>query len=106
MNQQESTQLIIKAKKISGNCPVYNVGDQTIIDGPMIDLENSDAVCIHALFSLGPFILALREGINPDELGLANSKDIPAHFQCLDPGKPYTNGGTVLFEVKRKLIKR
>ncbi|MGV9172924.1 MAG: TIGR04076 family protein [Promethearchaeia archaeon] len=88
--------------KIEGHCPVFHKGDVMIIDGPTIDLKNSDAVCIHALFSLGPFITALREGIKPKKLGLSKREEGPAYYQCLDPGHEYTDGGTVLFVVKRK----
>lgn len=96
-------QLILEVMKIEGNCPVYQIGDKIIIEGPTIDLEKSDAVCIHALFCLGPFLMALREGISPESLGLSKEDEGPAYFQCLDPGKPYTNGGTVLFKVMSKL---
>jgi uncharacterized repeat protein (TIGR04076 family) len=91
--------LIIKAIHIKGNCPVYNLGDKTIIDGPEINLKESDKVCIHALFALGTFIVALREGLDPKPLGLAKEENKKAYFQCLDPGQPYTNGGTVTFEI-------
>ncbi|MFO8017540.1 MAG: TIGR04076 family protein [Promethearchaeia archaeon] len=93
--------LEIRAIKIEGDCPVFQKGDVMIIDGPTIDLKGSDAVCIHALFSLGPFIMALREGIPPKKLGLSKKEKGAAYYQCLDPGKEYTEGGTVLFEVKR-----
>jgi hypothetical protein len=53
--------------------------------------------------------MALREGVPPAPLGLSKKKDGDAYFHCLDPGKPYTNGGTVLFKVstsqKRELPK-
>lgn len=91
--------LILEVINIEGNCPVYNLGDKTIIRGPTIDLDKSDAVCVHALFCLGPFLMALREGVSPMDLGLSAEKEDFAHFQCLDPGKPYTDGGTVLFKV-------
>ncbi|MBD3341234.1 MAG: TIGR04076 family protein [Candidatus Lokiarchaeota archaeon] len=94
--------LTITVKKIEGTCPVYNVGDKTVINGPEIDLKMSDSVCIHALFSLGTFIVALREGVNPKNIGLSNKDDGSAYFQCPDPGKPYTDGGTVLFEIKQE----
>jgi uncharacterized repeat protein (TIGR04076 family) len=101
--------LIFEAIKVEGKCPVYSVGDRTVIKGPTIDLKNSDGVCVHALFCLGPFLMALREGVPPAHLGLSKKKDGDAYFHCLDPGKPYTNGGTVLFKVstsqKRELPK-
>lgn len=94
--------LVITAKKITGKCPVYKENWKTVICGPNIDLEQSDAVCIHALGCLATFSVALRAGIPPSSVGLAKAgKDEVAYFQCLDPGPPYTDGGTVLFEVKR-----
>ena len=103
MNENLSPKkLILKAVKIKGNCPVYKLGDKTVIEGPEINLEESDKVCVHALFSLGSFIVALREGINPQSLGLTKVNDNKAYYQCLDPGPPYTEGGTVTFEVKRE----
>jgi len=37
--------LIITAVEIKGNCPVYNIGDKMVIEGPEINLEASDKVC-------------------------------------------------------------
>ena len=91
--------LIIEAVKIKGNCPVFNLGDKMVINGPEINLKESNKVCIHALFSLGTFIIALREGINPQSVGLTKKNNKKAYYQCLDPGPPYTDGGTVIFEV-------
>jgi uncharacterized repeat protein (TIGR04076 family) len=91
--------LTFKAVRINGKCPVYNIGEKTVINGPFIDLENSDKVCVHALLSLGSFIVALREGIDPMSVGLSKNQEGPAYFQCLDPGPPWTDGGTILFEV-------
>ena len=100
MKENSSTKkLIIKAIEIKGNCPVYKIGDKTVIEGPEIDLKQSDKVCIHAISCLGNFIVALREGLNPQSLGLAKEENKKAYYQCLDPGTPYTNGGTVIFEV-------
>ena len=96
---QSPKKLIIKAVEINGNCPVYNIGDKTVIEGPEINLKESDKVCIHALFSLGTFIVALREGINPQSLGLTKDDNNKAYYQCLDPGPPFTEGGTVIFEI-------
>ncbi len=89
--------LEIKVTEIRGKCPVFNVGDRITIKGPRIDLENTDAVCTHAFASLLPYIVALRKGIKPSELGLGRGDK--AYVQCLDPGPPYTDGGTVIFEI-------
>jgi len=98
--------LIIKVKEIRGTCPVFKPGDKIVIDGPEINLKESDAVCIHALSNLSTVIVALREGIHPYKLGLAPTEDSKvAYYRCFDPGPPYTEGGTVLFEVKREQLK-
>ena len=89
--------LEIKVKEIRGKCPVFNVGDRITIKGPEIDLKNTDAICTHAFASLLPYIVALRKGIKPSELGLG--REDKAYVQCLDPGPPYTDGGTVIFEI-------
>lgn len=56
-----------------------------MIDGPTINLEETDAVCTHALASLLPYIVVLRKGIKPKELGLGKGEK--AYVQCPDPGR-------------------
>ncbi|WP_324735046.1 TIGR04076 family protein [Thermococcus sp. SY098] len=89
--------LIINVIEIRGKCPVFKVGDRIVIEGPQVKLEETDAICTHAFASLIPYIVALRKGIKPSELGLG--KKDKAYVQCLDPGPPYTEGGTVIFEI-------
>ena len=89
--------LIIKVAEIRGKCPVYNVEDKIVIDGPRIDMERTDTICIHALPSLLHYVVALREGIDPRKLVLSKEKDV-AYIQCVDPGEPYTECGTVIFK--------
>ena len=90
----------IRVCEIRGICPVYKVGERMIIDGPRILLDKTDAVCVHALSTLLHYIVALEEGADPVKLGLSKNKG-HAYLQCVDPGKPYTDGGTVIFEVRR-----
>ncbi len=92
--------LEIKVCEIKGICPVYKVGDRAIIDGPRILLDKTDAVCVHALSTLLHYVVALDEGADPVKLGLSKDKG-HAYMQCVDPGKPYTEGGTVIFEVRK-----
>jgi uncharacterized repeat protein (TIGR04076 family) len=94
--------LKIEVCEVKGKCPVYKVGDQIIIDDPKIVLNQTDALCTHALSSLLHYTLALEEGVNPVKLGLSKPGDEEhAYIQYMDPGKPYTNGGTVIFKCKR-----
>ena len=92
--------LEIKVCEIRGSCPVYKVSDRMIIDGPRILLDKTDAVCIHALSTLLHYVVALDEGADPVKLGLSMNKE-HAYMQCVDPGAPYTEGGTVIFECHR-----
>jgi len=92
--------LIIEVSEIKGKCPVYKKGDKIVIDGPEIVLEETDAICIHALAPLLHYAVALRDGADPRKLGLSKEKDV-AYIQCVDPGEPYTEGGTVIFKCYR-----
>ena len=94
--------LEIIVKDIKGKCAVHNIGDRIVISGPEIDLKSTDKICIHALPSLLHYAVALREGTDPVTLGLATEGD-SAFISCPDPGAPYTEGGTVIFEVRRTI---
>jgi uncharacterized repeat protein (TIGR04076 family) len=95
--------LIIKVKEIKGKCPVFKVGDQIVIESPKIVIDETSSLCIHALGCMLSMIVPLSHGISFKELGLTkNEKEERGYIQCLDPGEPYTSGGTVLFEIKRE----
>ncbi|MFX1295299.1 MAG: TIGR04076 family protein [Promethearchaeota archaeon] len=102
MNLTQSNRLEILVKKIRGICPVYKLGDKMVIEGPSIKLDETNAICVHAFSCLSTFLGALRGGVDPKVLGLAKESGDTAYYQCLDPGEPYTAGGTVLFEIKIK----
>ena len=94
--------LEIEVCEVRGKCPVYKVGDKIVVDDPVIVLDKTDALCTHALSSLLHYVLALERGADPVELGLSKPDDREhAYIQCLDPGPPYTHGGTVVFKIKR-----
>ncbi|MDH5733512.1 MAG: TIGR04076 family protein [Candidatus Bathyarchaeota archaeon] len=92
--------LEIEVCEIRGKCPVHKVGDRIVIDGPRIVLEETDAVCVHALSSLLHYNIALDEDVDPRKLGLSKERS-KAYIQCPDPGEPYTSGGTVIFKCCR-----
>jgi len=94
--------LEIRVAEVRGYCPVYKVGDKIMIDDPKIVLEKTDALCTHALSSLLHYVLVLERGADPIELGLSKPEDKKhAYIQCVDPGKPYTMGGTVIFKIRK-----
>jgi len=92
--------LRIEVCEIKGKCPVHKVGDKIVIDGPKIVIEQTDAVCVHALSSLLHYVVALEEDVDPRKLGLSKERG-KAYIHCVDPGEPYTNGGTVVFKCQR-----
>ena len=94
--------LEITVHHIKGTCPVHKVGDKITIKNPNIVLEETNALCTHALPTILHYSLILEYSWCPLKLGLTKEDDQEhAYFQCLDPGPPYTNGGTVIFQVKR-----
>jgi len=94
--------LEIVVHEIRGYCPVYKVGDKIVIDDPEIVLERTDALCIHALENILHYALILEYDWCPVKLGLTTPDDPEhAYMQCVDPGKPYTEGGTVIFKCRR-----
>jgi uncharacterized repeat protein (TIGR04076 family) len=94
--------LEIKVVEVRGHCPVHNVGDTILIADPQIVLQKTDALCTHALSSLLHYVVALEGGADPVKLGLSKPEHKEeAYIQCVDPGEPYTHGGTVVFRVQR-----
>jgi len=95
--------LEIIVHEIRGRCPVYKKGDRITIKGPEIVMEKTDALCTHALATLLHYSIILdRPDANYVALGLATSSDSDkAYLQCVDPGPPLTEGGTVVFRVER-----
>lgn len=87
---------------IKGNCPVYKKGDKITVEGPEVIMEKTDALCVHALSTLLHYMTVLENYWCPVKLGLTTDED-PGHayMQCVDPGIPYTEGGTVIFKCKK-----
>ncbi|MEM3627690.1 MAG: TIGR04076 family protein [Candidatus Bathyarchaeia archaeon] len=105
MNIEEGYRLTIAVKGIRGICPVFNVGDKIVIESPKIIIDKTDNLCIHAFGSMLSMIVPLSHGISFKRLGLAKEEGVEkGYIQCLDPGEPYTSGGTVIFEIRRERI--
>ena len=87
---------------IKGICPVYKKGDIITVNDPEIILDKTDALCTHALSTLLHYTTILQRNWCPVELGLTTEQDKDhAYMQCVDPGKPYTHGGTVVFKCRK-----
>jgi uncharacterized repeat protein (TIGR04076 family) len=90
------TDLIITAKEVKGTCSAgIKAGDQIVLRGATISLEESSRVCGFAFANIYPVIFAARLGKDLKDLGLTERV-----VQCIDPGQPFSEGGTVLFEIK------
>lgn len=104
MVAEEKYRLVITVKEIRGNCPVFNVGDTIVVESPKMIVEKTDNICVHAFGCILSMIVPLSRGISFKTLGLTTEDGEKGYVQCLDPGKPYTDGGTVLFEIRREKI--
>jgi uncharacterized repeat protein (TIGR04076 family) len=94
--------LEITVHEIRGICPVHSVGDRILIEGPNIVVAETDALCTHALSTLLHYTTILEQSWCPVALGLTTSEDpANAYMQCVDPGPPYTDGGTVIFRCRK-----
>lgn len=97
--------LVITVREIRGKCPVHRVGDKIVVKSPRILPKETDALCVHALGSMLSMLVPLSHGISFKKLGLAHEDGDIGYVQCIDPGSPYTPGGTVIFEIRRKPVK-
>lgn len=100
----EIYRLIIIVEEIRGRCPVFKVGDKIIVEEPEIITAKTDTLCVHAFGSMLSMIIPLSRGVSFKELGLAKIEGEVGYVQCLDPGPPYTSGGTVVFRIERQKI--
>ena len=56
-------------KVIESNCELVPVGSTYLLSGPILDIDNSKNVCVTALTSLLPWIMAARFGVCSKNLG-------------------------------------
>ena len=70
----------IKIEVVNSQCKLYKPGDKIIIDGPLIDFDQSSNVCVTALNAMYPFVFALRKKVTPEALGF----DGEVTVQCPD----------------------
>ncbi|MEM2440317.1 MAG: TIGR04076 family protein [Candidatus Bathyarchaeia archaeon] len=100
----EKYRLFITVKEIRGRCPVFKPGDKIVVESPKILVEKTNNLCIHALGCMLSMLVPLSRGISFKSLGLSKEEGETGYMQCLDPGEPYTNGGTVIFEIRREKL--
>lgn len=90
-------------KEVRGRCAFgYKPGDCFVIEKYYIR-DVGKGVCIHAFSSMLTLLSSFLKGVSAKTLGIGVEDDI-GYIQCPDPGKPYTCGGTVIFELIREKI--
>ena len=91
-------------KEIHGYCAAdYKPGDRFVIEHFYIKPVRGVKICLHAMNSILTLLMPFINGISAKALGIGREDNI-GYMQCPDPGKPYTNGGTVIFELKREKL--
>jgi len=94
----------ITVKEVQGYCAIgYKPGDSFIVERYYISPNQNVKICLHALNSMLTLLMPLIKGISAKTLGIGKEDDI-GYVQCPDPGKPYTCGGTVIFELRREEV--
>jgi uncharacterized repeat protein (TIGR04076 family) len=85
--------IVLKSKKIEGNCPLdYKKGETIYIKGGLtVDREKSDRVCLWVLSEIMPVLWEVALGTKPKELGIAK-------FACAGCKSKETEGGSVTFD--------
>jgi uncharacterized repeat protein (TIGR04076 family) len=81
----------------------YKPGDCFVTERYYIT-DADKSICLHALCSMLTLLMPFLKGVSAKVLGIGGEDDA-GYVQCPDPGKPYTCGGTVVFELKRERIK-
>jgi len=84
----------LEVTSTKGHCAAgHKVGDKIVVKDPLIDLKESDRVCLYAIGALLPYLTALdRETSKKDWI---NRKE---EIQCPD------SKNTVIFKVSRSKV--
>ena len=72
----------IKIEVVKTQCKLYQSGDKIIINGPLIDFDKSNNVCVTALNAVYPFVFALRKRVTPEALGFAGEVTVQCPDYC------------------------
>jgi uncharacterized repeat protein (TIGR04076 family) len=82
-----------------GKCPVYKVGDKIVWNGSVLNLQETDAVCLMALYSYNWHHI-WEKGDDLIYKIIAQDQRESWHG-CPMPGDPYTPCGRVIFKDRR-----
>jgi len=91
-------------KEVKGFCALgYKPGDSFLVKGYYIPKKQRTRICLHALSSMLTLLTPFLKGVSARTLGIGTEDDV-GYVQCPDPGEPYTKGGTVIFELRRRVM--
>ena len=94
----------IIVEEVRGYCALgYRPGDSFVIEKYYIPGGGHPPICIHALNAMLTLLVPFMKGVSAKTLGIGDQEDV-GYVQCPDPGKPYTDGGTVVFKLVREEI--
>jgi len=97
--------IYVVVKEVCGYCAVgYRPGDMFVVEKFYIEPVRNTRICLHALSSMLTLLMPFLKGVSAKVLGIGEEDNV-GYTQCPDPGKPYTNGGTVIFELRREKVK-
>lgn len=90
-------------EEVRGSCAAgYREGDSFTLSRFYIERGQGIDICLHALSSMLTLLSPFMKGVPAQDLGIGEGEI--AHVQCPDPGRPYTCGGTVVFELRREQL--
>ena len=84
--------VIARAKE--SKCPTVKVGDQIVLEGTMVNLQESRNVCAVALGAIQYSLFMMGKAKDPKDFG----RDQTYTLQCPDPET------RVIFEISRKVM--
>lgn len=84
----------VTAEATDSRCPFVKVGDRIVIEGTMIDLKRSTAVCAVALSAIQYSLFMMGKADDPRDYGRADAYEL----QCPDPEE------RVIFRITREAV--
>lgn len=94
----------VTVREVRGYCALgYRPGDSFTIENYYLPRNQKAQICLHAFVGMSTLLLPFLKGVSAKDLGIG-SEDGVGYVQCPDPGKPYTDGGTVVFELRREKL--
>ncbi len=85
--------VIAEAK--DSRCPFVRVGDRMVIEGTMVDLDQTTSICTVALSAIQYSLFMMGKAQDPVDFGRSETYEL----QCPDPEE------RVIFQVTREAIK-